>query len=127
MGEAAAWAVRHRVAMQQPHVAVDGGPLVEAAPADLYAALVGMTPAKLLDNPRENSADMLAPDVNYGVANNRITNTKCTVLTGGDKYICFACAFGAIRLEEMARTRGADIAATEPVYGANDGVVSSWT
>lgn len=92
-----------------------------------HAPLVGMTPAKLLDNPRENSADMLAPDVNYGAANNRITNTKSTVLTGGDKYICFACAFGAIRLEEMARTRGADIAATEPVYGANDGTVSSWT
>lgn len=92
-----------------------------------HAPLVGMTPAKLLDNPRENSADMLAPDVNYGAANNRITNTKTTVLTGGAKYICFACAFGAIRLEEMARTRGADITATEPVYGANDGTVSSWT
>lgn len=92
-----------------------------------HAPLVGMTPAKLLDNPRENSADMLAPDVNYGAANNRITNTKATVLTGGDKYICFACAFGAIRLSEMARTRGADIAATEPVYGADDGTVSSWT
>lgn len=92
-----------------------------------HAPLVGMTPAKLLDNPRENSADMLAPDVNYGAANNRITNTKTTVLTGGDKYICFACAFGAIRLEEMARTRGADITATEPVYGADDGTVSSWT
>lgn len=92
-----------------------------------HEPLVGMTPAKLLDNPRENSVDMLAPDVNYGAANNRITNTKTTVLTGGDKYICFACAFGAIRLAEMARTRGADIAATEPVYGANDGTVSSWT
>lgn len=92
-----------------------------------HAPLVGMTPAKLLDNPRENSVDMLAPDVNYGAANNRITNTKSTVLTGGDKYICFACAFGAIRLEEMARTRGADITATEPVYGADDGTVSSWT
>lgn len=92
-----------------------------------HAPLAGMTPAKLLDNPRENSADMLAPDVNYGGANNRITNTKSTVLTGGDKYICFACAFGTIRLEEMARTRGADITATEPVYGANDDTVSSWT
>ena len=92
-----------------------------------HAPLAGMTPAKLLDNPRENSADMLAPDVNYGAANNRITDTKITGLTNGNKYICFACAFGAIRLEEMARTRGADIAATEPVYEANDGIVSSWT
>lgn len=92
-----------------------------------HAPLTETTPAKLLENPRENSTDMLAPDVNYGDTNNRITNTKSTVLTGGDKYICFACAFGAIRLEEMARTRGADITATEPVYGANDGIVSSWT
>lgn len=92
-----------------------------------HAPLVGMTPARLLDNPRENSADMLAPDVNYGATNNRITDIKTTGLTGGDKYICFACAFGAIRLEEMARARGADITATEPIYGANDGTVSSWT
>lgn len=92
-----------------------------------HAPLVGMSPARLLENPRENSVDMLAPDVNYGAVNNRITNIKSTVLTGGDKYICFACAFGAIRLEEMARARGADITATEPVYGANDGTVSSWT
>lgn len=92
-----------------------------------HAPLVETTPEKLLENPRENSIDMLAPDVNYGGAANRITDVKATGLTGGDKYICFACAFGAIRLEEMARTRGADIAATEPVYGANDGTVSSWT
>lgn len=92
-----------------------------------HAPLVETTPEKLLENPRENSIDMLAPDVNYGGAANRITDVKATGLTGGDKYICFACAFGAIRLEEMARTRGADIAATEPVYGADDGTVSSWT
>lgn len=93
-----------------------------------HAPLIETTPEKLLENPRENSADLLAPDINYGgAANNRITNIKSTSLTGGDKYICFACAFGAIRLEEMARTRGADMAATEPVYGANDATVSSWT
>lgn len=92
-----------------------------------HAPLVETTPEKLLENPRENSEDLLAPDINYGGSANRITDIKATVLTGGDKYICFACAFGTIRLEEMARTRGADIAATEPVYGANDGTVSSWT
>lgn len=92
-----------------------------------HAPLVETTPEKLLENPRDNSMDLLAPDVNYGGAANRITDIKATGLTGGDKYICFACSFGAIRLEEMARTRGADIAATEPVYGANDGAVSSWT
>lgn len=92
-----------------------------------HAPLVETTPEKLLENPRENSEDLLAPDVNYGGSANRITDIKATGLTGGDKYICFACAFGVTRLEEMARTRGADIAATEPVYGANDGTVSSWT
>lgn len=92
-----------------------------------HAPLVGMTPAKLLGNPRENSTDMLAPDVNYGEANNRITNTKNTVLTGGDKYICFACAFGTIRLEEMARTRGTDVTGDDPTYGSGDATVSSWT
>lgn len=92
-----------------------------------HAPLVETTPEKLLENPRENSEDLLAPDVNYGGSANRITDIKATGLTGGDKYICFACAFGAIRLEEMAHTRGADIAATEPVYEANDGIVSSWT
>ena len=92
-----------------------------------HAPLIDTTPEKLLENPRENSEDLLAPDVNYGGAANRITDIKSTVLTGGDKYMCFACSFGAIRLEEMARTRGVDIAATEPVYGANDGIVSSWT
>lgn len=92
-----------------------------------HAPLIGMTPAKLLDNPRENSIDMLAPDVNYGAANNRITNTKSTVLTGGDKYICFASAFGAIRLAEMARTRGVDVTGDSPAYGSGDATVSSWT
>lgn len=92
-----------------------------------HAPLVGMTPAKLLGNPRENSTDMLAPDVNYGEANNRITNTKSTVLTGGDKYICFACAFGSIRLEEMARTRGTDVTGDDPTYGSGGATVSSWT
>lgn len=92
-----------------------------------HAPLVETTPDKLLENPRENSEDLLAPDVNYGGSANRITDIKATGLTGGERYVCFACAFGAIRLAEMARTRGVDIAATEPVYGADDGIVSSWT
>lgn len=92
-----------------------------------HAPLVDTTPGKLLENPRKNSEDLLAPDVNYGGSANRITDIKATGLTGGERYVCFACSFGAIRLEEMARARGADIAATEPIYGADDGVVSSWT
>lgn len=92
-----------------------------------HAPLVETTPEKLLENPRENSVDLLTPDVNYGGAANRITDIKATGLTGGERYVCFACAFGAIGLETMAHTRGADITATEPVYGANDDTVSSWT
>lgn len=92
-----------------------------------HAPLIATTPDKLLENPRENSEDLLAPDVNYGGSANRITDIKATGLTGGERYVCFACSFGAIRLAEMARTRGIDITATEPVYGANDGIVSSWT
>lgn len=92
-----------------------------------HAPLVETTPEKLLENPRENSVDLLAPDVNYGGAANRITDIKATGLTGGERYVCFACAFGTIGLETMAHTRGADITATEPVYGANDGTVTSWT
>jgi hypothetical protein len=92
-----------------------------------HAPLTETTPTKLLENPRENSADMLAPDVNYGTANNRITNIKSTGLTGGDKYICFACAFGAIRLAEMARTHGVDVTGNDPAYGSGDATVSSWT
>lgn len=92
-----------------------------------HAPLVETTPEKLLENPRENSTDLLAPDVNYGGSANRITDIKATGLTGGDKYICFACAFGAIRLAEMARTRGTDVTGDNPAYGNGDASVSSWT
>lgn len=92
-----------------------------------HAPLVETTPEKLLENPRENSADLLAPDVNYGGAANRITDIKATGLTGGERYVCFACAFGAIRLKEMARTRGADVTGDAPTYGSGDATVSSWT
>lgn len=92
-----------------------------------HAPLTETTPAKLLENPRENSVDMLAPDVNYGAVNNRITDTRSIGLTGGDKYICFACSFGTIRLAEMARVRGADVTGDDPTYGSGDGTVSSWT
>lgn len=92
-----------------------------------HAPLVETTPEKLLENPRENSADLLAPDVNYGGAANRITDIKATGLTGGERYVCFACAFGAIRLKEMARTRGADVTGDDPTYGSGDASVSSWT
>lgn len=92
-----------------------------------HAPLVETTPEKLLENPRENSIDMLAPDVNYGGAANRITDIKATGLTDGEQYVCFACAFGAIRLKEMARTHGTDVTGDDPTYGNGDATVSSWT
>ena len=92
-----------------------------------HAPLTETTPAKLLENPRENSADMLAPDVNYGGTPNRITRTDVTDLTAGVKYICLACTFGAGWLTQMAEQRGTDITGTEPTYSGDDGTVTSWT
>lgn len=92
-----------------------------------HAPLTETTPAKLLENPRENSADMLAPDVNYGTAPNRITDTKPVNLTDGVKYICFACTFDTAQLTAMAATRGTDIIGTDPTYSGDDGTVTAWT
>lgn len=92
-----------------------------------HAPLTETTPAKLLENPRENSTDMMAPDVNYGAAPNRITGTKPVNLTDGVKYICFACTFDAAQLTAMAATRGTDITGTDPTYSGDDGTVAAWT
>lgn len=92
-----------------------------------HAPLTETTPAKLLENPRENSADMLAPDVNYGTTPNRITDAKPVNLTDGVKYICFACTFDAAQLTAMAATRGTDITGTDPTYSGDDGTVTAWT
>ena len=91
-----------------------------------HAPLTETTPAKLLENPRENSTDMLAPDVNYGATPNRITGAKPVNLTDGVKYICFACTFDAAQLTAMAATRGTDITGTDPTYSGDDGTVAAW-
>lgn len=92
-----------------------------------HAPLIDTTPEKLLENPRENSTDMLAPDVNYGSVPNRITHIDVTDLTGGVKYICLACTFGAGWLSQMAEHRGTDITGTAPSYSDDDGTVTAWT
>lgn len=92
-----------------------------------HAPLTETTPAKLLENPRENSADMLAPDVNYGTTPNRITDAKPVNLADGVKYICFACTFDATQLTAMAATRGTDVTGTDPTYSGDDGTVTAWT
>ena len=92
-----------------------------------HAPLTETTPAKLLENPRENSSDMLAPDVNYGTTPNRITHTDAIDLATGAKYICLACTFGAGWLEQMAEQRGTDITGTTPSYSDYDGTVTAWT
>nr|DAI93710.1 MAG TPA: Major tail protein [Bacteriophage sp.] len=92
-----------------------------------HAPLTETTPAKLLENPRENSTDMLAPDVNYGTTPNRITGTKPVNLTDGVKYICFACTFDAAQLASMTATRGTDITGTDPTYSGDAGTVTAWT
>lgn len=91
-----------------------------------HAPLTETTPAKLLENPRENSTDMLAPDVNYGSVANRITHIDVTDLTGGVKYICLACTFGTGWLAQMAEHRGTDITGTVPSYSGDDGTVTAW-
>lgn len=92
-----------------------------------HAPLTETTPAKLLENPRENSADMLAPDVNYGSVPNRIAHIDVTDLTEGVKYICLACTFGAGWLAQMAEHRGTDITGTAPSYSDDGGTVTAWT
>lgn len=92
-----------------------------------HAPLTETTPEKLLENPRENSTDMLAPDVNYGATPNRITHTDTTDLTAGVKYICLACTFGAGWLAQMAEHRGTDITGTAPSYSGDGGTVTAWT
>lgn len=93
-----------------------------------HAPLTETTPADLLANPRENSVDMLAPDVDFsGSTSNRITDVKAFSLTGGVKYICFACTFDASQLAAMAATHGADVTATAPTYSGDDGTVTAWT
>lgn len=92
-----------------------------------HAPLVETTPEKLLENPRENSTDMLAPDVNYGATPNRITHTDTTDLTAGVKYICLACTFGTGWLAQMAEHRGTDITGTAPSYSGDAGTVTAWT
>lgn len=91
-----------------------------------HAPLTETTPEKLLENPRENSTDMLAPDVNYGATPNRITHTDMTDLTAGIKYICLACTFGTGWLAQMAEHRGTDITSTAPSYSGDDGTVTAW-
>lgn len=59
LGEAAAWALRLRVAMQQPHVAATDGPLRQATPADLYAALEGMHPGAWVLVPQSRQKHLL--------------------------------------------------------------------
>ena len=92
-----------------------------------HAPLTETTPEKLLENPRENSTDMLAPDVNYGATPNRITHTDTTDLTAGVKYICLACTFGTGWLAQMAEHRGTDITGTAPSYSGDAGTVTAWT
>lgn len=92
-----------------------------------HAPLTETTPTKLLENPRENSTDMLAPDVNYGSVPHRITHIDVTDLTAGAKYICLACTFGTGWLAQMAEHRGTDITGTAPSYSGDDGTVTAWT
>lgn len=85
-----------------------------------HAPLTDITPAKLLTNPIEYSAPLLAPDVNYSNGAGRITSNHVTNLTQGSKYICFAMTCTPSQLASMATQHGYEVNNTNPTYSNND-------
>jgi hypothetical protein len=59
LGPAAAWAIRHRLAMQQPHVSEADGRLVSASPNDLRAALENLGPRSWVLVPQSRQKHLL--------------------------------------------------------------------
>lgn len=85
-----------------------------------HAPLTTITPEKLLTNPIEYSAPLLAPDVNYSNGAGRVTSNHVTNLTQGSKYICFAMTCTPQQLANMATQHGTTITNTQPTYSNND-------
>lgn len=88
-----------------------------------HAPLTTITPAKLLTNPIEYSAPLLAPDVNYSNGAGRVTSAHVTNLTQGAKYICFALTCTPQQLSSMATQHGYAVSNTNPSYSNNDTTV----
>ena len=85
-----------------------------------------ISPEKLLENPLENSAYLLAQDVNYDTSNSRITADDITNLDKGKKYLAIAMSIGPSYLDTLATKKAPKISDSNPVYSDNDESVSAF-
>lgn len=85
-----------------------------------------ISPEKLLENPLENSAYLLAQDVNYDTSNSRITADDMTNLDNGRKYLAIAMSINPSQLDTLAAKKAPKISDSNPVYSDNDESVSGF-
>lgn len=85
-----------------------------------------ISPEKLLENPLENSAYLLAQDVNYDTANSRITSDDMTNLDKGKKYLAIAMSVSPSYLDTLAAKKAPKTSDSNPVYSDNDESVSGF-
>lgn len=85
-----------------------------------------ISPEKLLENPLENSAYLLAQDVNYDTSNSRITADDMANLDDGRKYLAIAMSISPSQLDTLAAKKGSRISDSNPVYSDNDESVSGF-
>ena len=85
-----------------------------------------ISPEKLLENPLENSAYLLAQDVNYDTSNSRITADDMTNLDNGKKYLAIAMSIDPSYLDTLATKKAPKISDSNPVYSDNDESVSAF-
>ena len=85
-----------------------------------------ISPEKLLENPLENSAYLLAQDVNYDTSNSRITADDMTNLDSGRKYLAIAMSISPSYLDTLAAKKAPETSDSNPVYSDNDESVSGF-
>lgn len=79
-----------------------------------------ISPEKLLENPLENSAYLLAQDVNYDTSNSRITADNMAGLDRGKKYLAIAMSINPSDLDTLAAKKAPKTSDSNPVYSNND-------
>ena len=85
-----------------------------------------ISPEKLLENPLENSAYLLAQDVNYDTSNSRITANNVTNLDRDKKYLAIAMSINPSYLDTLATKKAPEISDSNPVYSNDDESVSDF-
>ena len=85
-----------------------------------------ISPEKLLENPLENSAYLLAQDVNYDTSNSRITADDMTNLDNSKKYLAIAMSINPSYLDTLAAKKAPKTSDSNPVYSDNDESVSDF-